>query len=89
MKASIGATTLVLTRTEHRVLQALTSVSGKAFTREEIIARAWGPDLHISSRTVDVHIAKLRRKIHAASGSTCRIETVWGIGYRLRTERAR
>jgi DNA-binding response OmpR family regulator len=39
--------------------------------------------MHITPRTVDVHVAKLRQKIKAASGDSHRIETIWGIGYRL------
>ena len=76
----------MLTRTEYTILKALATNSGRAFTREELIRRAWGPDLHITPRTVDVHMAKLRRKMHAASVSSCGIETVWGIGYRLRID---
>jgi len=73
----------VLTRQEWTLLKALVSEAGRVFRREDLIRRAWGPDVHITPRTVDVHVARLRRKIHAASGSTWSIKTVWGIGYRL------
>lgn len=82
----IAGTTLVLTRQEWALLKALASEVGRAFRREELIRRAWGLDLYVTHRTVDVHVASLRRKIQATSCSGCCIETVWGFGYRLRLD---
>ncbi|HZU86574.1 MAG TPA: winged helix-turn-helix domain-containing protein [Anaerolineaceae bacterium] len=50
------------------------------FTREQMLNLAWGYDFYGQTRTVDVHIAQLRRKLAA---SQVRIETVTGIGYKL------
>jgi len=49
-------------------------------TREQLLQKAWGYDFYGDTRTVDVHIARLREKI---KGSNLQIETVWGIGYKL------
>jgi DNA-binding response OmpR family regulator len=72
-----------LTRKEFEILWLLASKSGMVFHREELIERVWGPDVFIHPRAVDVHIARLRRKLKAASNAPI-IETVWGIGYRLK-----
>ena len=73
-----------LSRKEFELLWTLASEHGRAFRREELIARIWGPGFFIDVRTVDAHIARLRAKLKHAIPDTVSIETVWGIGYRLR-----
>jgi DNA-binding response OmpR family regulator len=73
-----------LSRKEFELLWTLASEAGRAFRREELIERVWGDSIFIDARTVDVHIARLRTKLRAASANAPTIETVWGIGYRLR-----
>jgi DNA-binding response OmpR family regulator len=62
---------LLLTLAEHR---------GLVLSREQLLQLAWGFDFYGQTRTVDVHIAHLRRKLE---GSSVRIETVTGVGYKL------
>jgi len=73
------------TRREMDVLQYLARQSGRPVAREELLARVWGyaNHLEIETRTVDIHIAKLRRKIEADSANPQTIVTVRGAGYRL------
>jgi DNA-binding response OmpR family regulator len=71
-----------LTPTEFRVIEALASHPGRAFTREDLLARAFGPDYDGLDRTVDTHVTNLRRKLGAGLGSSL-IHTVHGVGYRL------
>jgi DNA-binding response OmpR family regulator len=73
-----------LSRKEFDLLWVLASEEGRAFRREELMDRVWGSGFFIDTRTVDVHIARLRTKLKAVSGEVPSIETVWGIGYRLR-----
>jgi DNA-binding response OmpR family regulator len=73
-----------LSRKEFELLWTLASEDGRAFRREELITRVWGGGFFIDTRTVDVHIARLRRKLKKVSANAPSIETVWGIGYRLR-----
>jgi DNA-binding response OmpR family regulator len=73
-----------LSRKEFELLWVLASEDGRAFRREEIIDRVWGSGFFIDARTVDVHIARLRTKLKSVTGEAPFIETVWGIGYRLR-----
>jgi DNA-binding response OmpR family regulator len=79
-----GQRDIPLTRQEMAVLWALASDSGKAFRREELIRQGWGHNVFVTPRTVDVYIARLRKKLGFRRTKTPRIETVWGVGYRLR-----
>jgi DNA-binding response OmpR family regulator len=73
-----------LSRKEFELLWVLASEDGRAFRREDLIERVWGNSFFLDIRTVDVHIARLRSKLKDAAGDAPVIETVWGIGYRLR-----
>lgn len=77
-----GGETLVLTAREFAILEALMRRPGAAITREEILEQAWGEREEPMSNTVDVLIARLRKKIDAPKKPS-RIETVRGMGYRL------
>jgi two-component system alkaline phosphatase synthesis response regulator PhoP len=82
-EVKIRNTEVRLTRKEFALLWLLASEDGRVFHREELIEQLWDPHVFVNSRAVDVHIARLRRKLRAASGLSL-IETVWGIGYRLK-----
>lgn len=73
-----------LTRMEFALLWTLASQAGKVFRREELLNQVWGPDRFVEPRTVDAHVTKLRKKLKAKHSSSSNIETVWGVGYRLR-----
>ena len=53
--------------------------SGLVLTRDQLLERVWGYTFAGDTRTVDVHVRQLRRKI----GETCPIVTVWGVGYKV------
>jgi two-component system, OmpR family, response regulator AdeR len=80
--ARVSGRPVALTPGELRLLEALARQPGRAFTREELLARAFGPDAASLERTVDSHVANLRRKLEAAGAGGC-VLTVPGIGYRL------
>jgi len=71
-----------LTPTEFRLLEALVREPGRAFSRSELLDRAFGYDYEGVERTVDVHIMNLRRKIEPG-GEWRFITTVPGLGYRF------
>ena len=75
-----GERTLNLRTQEFELLLVLAGQPGRVFTREQLLQQAWGFDFYGQTRTVDVHIAHLRRKM---AGCACQIETVTGIGYKL------
>jgi len=72
-----------LTPTEFRLLEALVREPGRAFSRSELLDRAFGYDYEGVERTVDVHIMNLRRKIEPGGGEWRFISTVPGLGYRF------
>ena len=71
---------VVLTVTEFGVLEALITTPGKVFTRSELVERAYRFDNHVTERTIDSHVKRIRKKF---GSSTAPIETVFGLGYRL------
>jgi two-component system phosphate regulon response regulator PhoB len=77
---SVDGTLVELTLTEFGILQYLAARPGFVRTRDQIIAAVHGKSTVLSSRTVDVHITALRRKL--GSLGDC-IETVRGVGYRF------
>lgn len=68
---------------EFEVLQVLAQNKGLVLSRERLLSLAWGYDFFGQTRTVDVHVAQLRRKL---AGTRLHIETVTGIGYKLVVE---
>lgn len=81
----VDGTPVQLTPTEFRLLQVLVENPGRALTRAELIERGLGYDYVGTERTVDSHIKNLRRKVSHAGGAGDLIETVFGVGYRLRS----
>jgi two-component system response regulator RegX3 len=79
---------VVFTRREMDVLLYLGQQSERPVSREELLARVWGYANHmeIETRTVDIHIAKLRRKIETDPANPEAIVTIRGAGYRLMIE---
>ena len=69
-----------MTRTEYRLLLVLLSGAGRVFTREELLHRVWRITVPIHTRTVDIHIARLRQKL----GLQGEIRAVMRKGYALR-----
>jgi len=72
-----------LTASEFKLLHYMAQQPGRVFTRDQLIDAARGADVVVGDRTVDVHIASLRRKLSAYGDF---IETVRGIGYRFRDQ---
>lgn len=66
---------------EFELLHFLASNKNRVFTREQLLCEVWGYDYPGDSRTVDVHVKRLREKI--AGGENWQIETVWGVGYKF------
>ena len=79
---------LSFTRREMEILQYLNANTDRAVPREELLNRVWGYAKHldIETRTVDIHIAKLRRKIEPDPANPRYLVTVRGAGYRLLAE---
>ncbi len=76
----VGEEMVILRTQEFEVLYVLMRHPGVAFDRERLLKLAWGYDFYGQTRTVDVHVAQLRKKLQK---SRVKIETVPGIGYKL------
>ena len=70
-----------LTPTEYRLLVGLLERRGRVQSRQQLLQSAWGVNVDIETRTVDMHVQRLRSKLGRAGD---RIETVRGFGYRVR-----
>lgn len=66
---------------EIELLYFLASHSGKVFTREQLLEQVWGFDFFGDSRTVDVHVKRIREKLGEKPG--WQLKTVWGVGYKF------
>ena len=83
-EVTISDIRIMLTFKEYELLRLFASSPGTVFTREQLLSKIWGYDYFGGTRTVDVHIRRLRSKIEDANHTF--IETVWNVGYRfLRT----
>jgi len=72
---------ITLTVTEFGLLRSLLGMPGKVYTRDELVERAYGDGHHITDRTVDSHIRRIRKKFKAEGGAP--VDTVYGLGYRI------
>jgi two-component system phosphate regulon response regulator PhoB len=82
-RAEVDGRDLGLTPTEFRLLETLMERRGRVQSRRQLLEAAWGVTASITTRTVDMHVKRLRTKAGAAADW---IETVRGFGYRFRTE---
>lgn len=73
---------LKLGPTEYRLLVTLLEKPGRVFSRDQLLDHVWGHDIYVDTRTVDVHIARLRKALTLHGGSDP-IRTVRGAGYAL------
>jgi two-component system response regulator RegX3 len=90
LSATINGEEVRFTRREMEVLQYLGAHAERPVSREELLHKVWGysEEMGIETRTVDIHIAKLRRKIEADPKQPQHLLTVRGGGYRLRLRSA-
>jgi DNA-binding response OmpR family regulator len=71
---------------EYQLLRCLVEHAGTALSRDELLDRAWGREAMPTPRTVDVHVAWLRRKLEADPRRPTLIRTVHGVGYRFESQ---
>ena len=68
--------------TEFRLLSTLMEKPGRVWTREQLLDRVWGRDIYVDTRTIDVHVGRLRKALMANGGDNP-VRTVRGTGYAL------
>ena len=81
---SINEKILSLTYKEYQLIVLLATSPGKVYSREILLDNIWSYDYVGGTRTVDVHIRRIRSKLENAS-STAKIKTIWNVGYKIET----
>ena len=81
-EVSLRGTRVNLRFKEYELLRLLATNPGRVYSREALLSSIWGYDYFGGTRTVDVHIRRLRSKIEDADHPY--IETIWNVGYRFR-----
>ena len=79
---SVDGRRVSLTYKEFQLLVLLASNPGRVYTRDALLSQVWGYDYLGGTRTVDVHVRRLRSKVEAPG--TAFVETVWNVGYRFK-----
>jgi DNA-binding response OmpR family regulator len=81
VKVQVEGNDIGLTSTEFKILSTLIKKPGHVFTRAQLISDIQGENIHVTGRTIDTHIAGLRKKLSSAGRL---VETIRGIGYRFK-----
>lgn len=82
-RVTVSDEEIQLTSTEYKIIVTLAQKPGHVFTRTQLISQIQGEHVHVTGRTVDTHIAGLRKKLGDAGRL---VETIRGIGYRFRDD---
>jgi two-component system response regulator RegX3 len=77
--------TVALPRKEFELLELLMQHAGRVVSRDQLIDEVWGPDYVGDTKTLDVHIKRVRSKIESDPGHPTRLTTIRGVGYRYET----
>ncbi|MBC1225736.1 response regulator transcription factor [Listeria booriae] len=83
--AQIDGQDIRLTAREFGILKLLISNPKKVFTKENIFSSVWGETEYIDENTVNVHMSNIRSKLNKAKPDRDYIETVWGIGFKMKS----
>ncbi|MCF7700598.1 phosphate regulon transcriptional regulator PhoB [Loktanella sp. M215] len=81
-RVSRDGASLKLGPTEFRLLSTFMEKPGRVWSRDQLLDRVWGRDIYVDTRTVDVHVGRLRKALTATGGSDP-VRTVRGAGYAL------
>lgn len=84
MEVKVKDIRLKLTKKEYDILHLLLLYPKKVFTKANLFEHVWEDEIYIDDNTLNVHISNLRNKIQEVDGENEYIETVWGIGFKLK-----
>jgi two-component system response regulator RegX3 len=80
---SVNGTAISLPLKEFELLEFLLRNAGRVLTRGQLIDRVWGGDYYGDTKTLDVHIKRLRSKIETDPANPALIQTIRGLGYKF------
>ncbi len=81
-EVTVDGHTVELTQQEFALLRFLAQNRGRVFSRDQLLARVWGVDYYGGSRTVDIHVRRLRMKLGVQASRP--LQTVRGVGYKMK-----
>ncbi|MDI4707161.1 response regulator transcription factor, partial [Pseudoalteromonas shioyasakiensis] len=76
---------ITLTVREYKILKLLMTTPKKVFSKSNLFESVWDEPFHGDDNTVNVHMSNLRNKLLKANPNKEYIETIWGMGYRMKT----
>ena len=79
----VGERQVLCTPAEFRLLATMVAAPDQVFSRGQLVGQAYGLDGHITERTIDVHVANLRKKIEDDPRDPAYLRTVYGVGYKV------
>ncbi|MDO5738179.1 MAG: response regulator transcription factor [Eubacteriales bacterium] len=82
-RCSVAGFEVELSPKEFELIAFMIKYPGRVFTREQLLDAVWGVNYFGDTRTVDVHIRRLREKLDVMGHPDWELKTVWGVGYRL------
>jgi len=82
-RVTVGNKTIALPLKEFELLHLFMRNKGRVITRPQLLKRLWGTEFPIDTKTLDVHIRRLRSKIEADPANPKRLTTIRGVGYRM------
>jgi two-component system, OmpR family, response regulator RegX3 len=85
-EVTVRGEVVALPRKEYDLLDLLVQHAGRVLTREHLIDEVWGPDYVGDTKTLDVHVKRIRSKIETDPSHPTRLTTIRGVGYRYETE---
>ncbi|WP_088014000.1 response regulator transcription factor [Gottfriedia acidiceleris] len=84
-KVSVGGNELKLTAIEYEILCLFVTSPKKVFTKANLFESVWNEEFYGDDNTINVHMSNIRSKLNKANPNEEYIETIWGMGYRLKT----
>lgn len=82
--AFLNTQNLKLTTVEFKILWLLINNPGRVFSRDDIVHRVYACPLNVTDRSIDTHIKNIRKKVCAIEGSETPIDSVYGVGYKIK-----
>ena len=84
-EVTVRGSVVAVPRKEFELLELLMHNAGRVLTRDQLISEVWGPDYVGDTKTLDVHVKRIRSKIESDPGHPTRLTTIRGVGYRYET----
>lgn len=82
---TVNGNLIKLTAREYEILLLMMSSPNKVFTKANLFESVWNEKFYGDDNTINVHLSNIRNKLYKANPTEMYIETIWGMGYKLKT----